>query len=547
MPSLGLEWRDGPFGNTDASRTDALATYIEIRGVVPSVRTPSNQIRHRFVVGRKGTGKTHYLRALRQALDESKSIIHRQVDALRTEDVVRFTKDARRFYGKLAAGSSLYVDPYFYIREFWQQAWDRAILCSVASIVWEHRNSLRHIESDNWTRLKAHLPESTVVRSPADALSAIMHRHRRFIRARRFLADPEWTFVKRFLADAVKKLPPVVIIVDAIDDDFEAAPEPWLYCQDGLFKAIVAQLNMADVFSNRVHILAAIRDVVYSSLFRSEHALRYIQDSHLFHIRWDYRTTRYFLVQKLRSVIPEGAEKDESDLIRDWLGASAIQNHKRGISEPVMQYLLRHTRMVPRDVVLLGNALCCELGPSPKDKDVARVVHLVAEVIAAESIQTAINEALMSHEYVGEILRDIQEAISRGEGLQALSASDMRQMDSDIRASLSSQVDKFFRLLGKESFGYNTLVEALVKSGLAHEPEIDELCDRPYRFENILWRQGLIAYKDSFTEAGNWRFYNSSSFEGFLLPAEAPLYGLHTILLDKYPFLKTVPGGEPIF
>lgn len=547
MASLGPNWKDGPFGNTDASRTDALATYIEISGVVPSVRTPSNQIRHRFIVGRKGTGKTHYLRALRQALDESKSIILRQIEALRTEDVIRFTKDAQRFYNTLATGSSLYLDPYFYVREFWQQAWDKAILCSVASIAWEHRQSLKHIEAANWKRLSSFLPEVTVLRSPADALSALMHRHRRFIRARRFLGDPEWTFIRRLLADAVKKLSPIVIIVDAIDDDFEAAPEPWLYCQDGLFMAIVGQLNMADIFSNRVHILAAIRDVVYASLFRSEHALRYIQDSHLFHIRWDYRTTRYFLVQKLRSVLRGQMDKDEADLIRDWLGTSAIQNSKRKMREPVMQYLLRHTRMVPRDVILLGNALCSELREQPSDKDIARVVHLVAEVIADEAIQTSINEALMSHEYVGEILRDIQDAISRGSDLQGLTRSDMRQMDLDIRASLSVQVDKFFRALGKEAFSYGAMIEALIKSGLAHDTDFLDPLERPYRFEHILWRQGLIAYKDSFAEGGNWRFYNSGPFEGFLLPDEAPLYGLHTILLDKYPFLKTVPGGEPIF
>src|SRR5262249_27622857 len=41
-----------------------------------------------------------------------------------------------------------------------------------------------------------------------------------------------------------------------------------------------------------------------------------------------------------------------------WLGRDAIWNRKREILEGCYDYLLRHSRLLPRDIVTLGNAIC---------------------------------------------------------------------------------------------------------------------------------------------------------------------------------------------
>ena len=46
--------------------------------------------------------------------------------------------------------------------------------------------------------------------------------------------------------------------------------------------------------------------------------------------------------------------------VRDWLGIATVADEWGG-KERVEDYLLRHTRMIPRDVISLGNALSVEV------------------------------------------------------------------------------------------------------------------------------------------------------------------------------------------
>ena len=50
----------------------------------------------------------------------------------------------------------------------------------------------------------------------------------------------------------------------------------------------------------RLHVLISIRDLVFFSVFQSEHASRYIGDSHVFVLDWGQSSARAFLEAKLR-------------------------------------------------------------------------------------------------------------------------------------------------------------------------------------------------------------------------------------------------------
>ncbi len=45
------------------------------------------------------------------------------------------------------------------------------------------------------------------------------------------------------------------------------------------------------------------------------------------------------------------------DPVQAWLGSTWIHNESRGVDEELFHYLLRHTRLIPRDLVSLGNSL----------------------------------------------------------------------------------------------------------------------------------------------------------------------------------------------
>lgn len=550
-------WRQGPFGNSDASRVDATPTYIEIPGVAPSLKSTANRLRHRVIIGRKGAGKTHYLRALRDSLAKSDVYVYRQIDFLRTDDVLSVNRAAGKYHSQLITESPFFVDPYFYIREFWKVAWDRAIYASVLSIL-GGRNSGRDlpalvsrdsIKEEDWARLLKLLPEIDIARSPANMLSAFINRTQGFNSLRRFLYSPEWDFA-RFVADAlIPQAPPLAIIVDAIDDDFESAPEPWLYCQDGLFKAIIGQLNESNQFSNRVHIISALRDVVYSSLFQSDHALRYVGDEHILKIRWDYRTSREFLNAKASQLVPASVLRRHKGKqpVEVWLGRGIIQNVARKQSEQLVEYMLRHTRLLPRDIVILGNALAEKFteNQAPDESEIRAVVHKVAQAIANEALQTAVNEALMSKEYVADLMRQVNSSLQSADGADIKDT--MRRIAFNLRADLHERIARFFSLIATETFTYETLTQALVESGLAKEEDFGGVGGHPYRFDHILWRQGLIGHRDGLREARPWQFYQAGDYQTFLLPSEAGTYGVHSILLDRYRTLIAKTGSSPIF
>ena len=95
-----------------------------------------------------------------------------------------------------------------------------------------------------------------------------------------------------------------------------------------------------------------------ASICESEHHTRYISEEHVKILNWDYLTIKYFFETKISNLkdcyfIKEMSEKN----ICNWLGIKEIPNEYRRIEEPIMQYILRHTRLLPRDIVIMGNSL----------------------------------------------------------------------------------------------------------------------------------------------------------------------------------------------
>ena len=60
----------------------------------------------------------------------------------------------------------------------------------------------------------------------------------------------------------------------------------WLKCQEGLFYQVMRMLRDHKL-GGRLHVVICIRDIVMSSVYRSEHAPRYYNEPHIRVLNWD--------------------------------------------------------------------------------------------------------------------------------------------------------------------------------------------------------------------------------------------------------------------
>jgi hypothetical protein len=150
--------------------------------------------------------------------------------------------------------------------------------------------------------------------------------------------------------------------LDAVDEEFSHAPMYWRRCQKGLFYQVMRFLRDPRL-GGRLHIVISIRDLVMSSVYRSEHSPRYHDEPHIRVLGWTREAIEYLLLEKLQrldAAYVMGAG-DHAGPVEAWLGTPVVSNEARGVHEKVTDYLLRHTRLIPRDIVSLGNALCAEI------------------------------------------------------------------------------------------------------------------------------------------------------------------------------------------
>ena len=117
--------------------------------------------------------------------------------------------------------------------------------------------------------------------------------------------------------------PPLFFYLDAVDEEFSHAPMYWLRCQKGLFYQVMRFLRDSKL-GGRLHIVICIRDVVLSSVYRSEHAPRYHGEPHIRILNWNSHSIRAFLRAKLERLSEDYLlEESATHPIQRWLGERA--------------------------------------------------------------------------------------------------------------------------------------------------------------------------------------------------------------------------------
>ncbi len=509
----------GPFGNPDGSRADiedVIKEFVDFGGnpAYGHLATRANDSMVRVIVGKLGAGKTVYLRRLQDFQSRQDSVYADvpQQGLPKTEVVVK----ACQWFS-----DSVLV-------EKWMQIWERAIMrCLVSHLLRrpELRQQVRDEQADEIEQSYARLLDD--FRRPRSIYSEvrdIINRQNNAHQLSTYLDDPLWDDLEDLLGEVLSRCKPVYFYLDALDEEFSHAPMYWLKCQEGLFYQVMRLLRDHKL-GGRLHVVVCIRDIVMSSVYRSEHAPRYYNEPHIRVLNWDRASLLYLLGQKLQrlpsSLLMRRAASGPTT-IRDWLGVNGDWPGSDG-DGTIEDYLLGHTRLIPRDIISLGNELNEEVlrqkqagheGLPPAA--LASVVQRCAKRFGDSQLAQCANQISSDLMPAGAALHNYSELFTSTQAY-------ISGMQEDVRS--------FVRMIGADRFSRGDLLALQEVADLHFEKSTD--------LGSVLWQNGLLGYVD---EAGRNRFYSLGDIEEFHFPPEVGTYVLHPCLVYAVGGIRHVPA-----
>jgi hypothetical protein len=513
-----------PFGSPEGDRTqlvDPLHEFIDFSG--PRFRSGLGMSPRdrsvRVIVGRKGAGKTLYLRRLQAAASKERSLyaddwqtyIFRDHCALR---MLEWYRDERTAV------------------ERWEEVWDRAVMRSVVSHILTAPKLDAPLQDDVRAAAADLCPEytgpETIYAQVADIVGTRKHR----TELDDYLGARGWENLRRLVGTSLAGAKPVCFYLDALDEKFEHAPRQWLICQLGLFNAVMKLQRDARV-GPRLHIVIGVRDIVFSSTQMSEHATKYLGSDSIRTLGWDWHAIEYFLGHKLQDLTPAHLMDTEADepTVR-WLGMTSIRNEARQRDEDPTRYILRHTRLIPRDVVVLGNMLC-ELIDHAKHEDqpflstdeVRETVHKAARAFGDEELFIVANHLIAESMPEGAV-----------EGGYSDFYTDDTPVTSAYPGTIADRLREKLGVLREDRFTKPRLEDFAEEAADLIETRADAL--------DVLWQHGLLGYVEGPRKAGRVVFYSASREDRLTLPRDRAAYGVHPIMIDTVEGIRGI--GEVV-
>jgi hypothetical protein len=505
----------GPFGTPDGSRSDiddALRDFVDLdeHPSFGGVATRADDAKVRVIVGRIGAGKTVYMRRLFSFQESSNSVYadNPQQNLPQTDLVVRacqwFPKDI--------------------LTEKWMQIWHRAILRSLATHLLASRELKGAIESEDAAEIRKEYGDLIgTFRRPRSIYSEvrdIVNSHNSAIHLRRYLENPDWDDLEHDLVDVLRRSKPVFFYLDAVDDNLNRAPFYWLRCQEGLFLQVMQLLRDAKLGS-RLHVVICVRDLVLASIYRTDHGPRYHNEPHVRVLDWSKDAIEFLLRQKIERLPTEylmapsmprgGAEA--------WLGCAWVYNEARGVTEDVVEYLIRHTRLIPRDIISVGNDLCRAV-LQQKELGGAELPGETLRRVVARASRRFGNSQLA--QCASQIAADMMPRNAAEKGF-----SDFYTSNQEYAESLLEQLKDVLRAVGVDRFSPSDLEEM--------EKISAEVFEHSTNVPSVLWQNGLLG----FVRDGRSYFFSVSDMDQLNLPSGADEYVLHPCLIDSVEHIRS--------
>jgi hypothetical protein len=509
----------GPFGNPDGSRADIedlINEFVDFGGdpAYGHLATRANDSMVRVIVGKLGAGKTVYLRRLQdfQVHQDSVYADVLQQSLPKTEVVVK----ACQWFS-----DSVLV-------EKWMQIWERAIMRSLTSHLLrrpELRYQVRDEQADEIERSYARLlGDFRRPRPVYGQVRDIINQAQTAYQLSTYLDDPLWDDLEDLLAEILGQCKPVYFYLDAIDEEFSHAPMYWLRCQEGLFYQVMRLLRDQRL-GGRLHVVICIRDIVMSSVYQSEHAPRYYNEPHIRVLTWNRSSLLYLLEQKLRRLPPSLLMRNAASgapTISDWLGVNGDWPGSEG-EGAIEDYLLSHTRLIPRDIISLGNELSEEILRQKQAGQSALPVAALHGVV--ERCARRFGDSQLA-QCANQISSDLMP--------QGAALHDYSELFTSTQAYISGvqeDVRSFVRMIGVDRFPRGDL--------MALQEVADLHFEKATNLASVLWQNGLLGYVD---EAGQRRFYSMGDVEAFHIPPEVGTYVLHPCLVNAVGGVRHVPA-----
>jgi hypothetical protein len=514
------------FGDPDGSRTDIDDV---MRGFVGFDEHPlfgglavlDAEVGTRVLVGSKGAGKSRYLRRFAAETAQQDGVY---LDAdIRHADAVQ--KDAPSTLAVIKVSHSV-GDAV--LTERWQLIWRRAIFRSLVSHMLHSHRLQGYLEEEERTELaegyRELYREFGYPLSIYSQVSEIVNEQTRSSMGG-YLEHYAWNDIEALIAKILRRMPPLYFYVDAIDDEYAHAPLYWLRCQKGLFYTVM-KLAKDEFFGARLHIVIGVRDHVLSSVLRSEHASRYRDSPSIRALVWGEKALRVFLHEKLRSLPNEmfvdPAQRDDHP-VAAWLGSAEVWNAGRKISEDITTYILRHTRLNPRDIVQCGNRMCERIasGRAQEEAWSDEVVRRIVGQLAAEWGDEQLTICAQ------QISADMMPAHAADQNYAEVFTGALAYVPV-VSQSLRSLL---IEAVGEDRFDQETFAYAREIAGERFDERSDVF--------SVLWQNGLLGYE---RDGGAESFYSIQEHaDSFLVPDDRDSYVLHSCLIDA---LGIEPTGE---
>lgn len=518
--------REQPFGSPDGSNANLQQLVDDFVDIAEgesrrALSTPAEDHSARLIIGKMGVGKTVYLRRFRAAAveDDSLYVDHVRTDIPSTSDVVEATQNLLTHETD----------------ELWSLIWRRAITRAAISHISCGRVSADGVDPDILAALREYprlVPSYARERSIYNQVQSIVSDHALRKQLRDYVLADDWADVESVVADALRNIKPVCFYLDCVDDQFSQAPMYWLKCQRGLFSQVMALLQENPL--RRIHVIASLRDVVLSDVLRGTHAGRYRQEPHIRVLDWDHEAIKTFLRVKVARLEDEYLMRPGApDEMTAWLGVSRVRNAARGVSEPVEDYILRHTRMIPRDIVAVGNSICdavCRARERGRarlsDEEIRELVSSAAHAFADQQLTVCadqiaadmIPEHGAKHGYAGFYTG--REEYSKGAG----SYGDY----------IVNRLESLIGSVRADRMGFDDLVGV--------ERAFSETFEGYDHVLDVLWQNGLLGYQtDSRGRVAH--FYRVGGADDFKLPRECAGYVFHPCVAHK---VRLDPVGPPV-
>jgi hypothetical protein len=498
-----------PFGNPDGSRADIddiLEEFVEFDGehVFGGLGTKASDSQVRVIVGKAGAGKTVYMRRL-QAFQSHRDSVYADVPQQRPPSTETVVKACQWFANKILV-------------EKWTQLWGRAILRSLASHVLLHHDLRPHLSEEQERELAGSyrllLDNVRRPRSVYNQVTDIINGRNTANELTRYLDNPLWDDLEDLLAEILHRCPPIYLYLDAVDEVFERAPMYWLRCQEGLFYEVMRLLRDPR-FGGRLHVVICIRDIVMSSVYRSEHAPRYYNEPHIRILTWEHCALRYLLRQKLRQ-LPQTFLMRPGDgelSVSDWLGIEVIRHRDSG-PEPVEDYLLRHTRLIPRDVIELGNVLCQETARRKRSGETGCSQETLTEVVSRAAKRFGDSQLAQCGNQVSSDLMPKHAVLRNFSEVYLSTQAYIQDVVGEIR--------EFIKLIGTDRFSRADL-DQMREMANGHFERTTDLA-------SVLWQNGLLGYIDG---PGRARYYSLGDVDEFFFPEDIAEYIFHPCLVHS--------------